>query len=132
MLADHILLRDYVAKVFGSATFGTVYGAIICLSGLFTFTQSGLQALLHHTFKDDPEPINLGLATVGLVIGVAMVMYVDVKGRALRRERIKTLNEERRNMLFPRLARAVTPIDDPERRPLLNRALSTVQETREI
>ena len=109
-----------------------MYGAIICLSGLFTFTQSGLQALLHNAFKDDPEPINLGLATAGLIIGVTLVMYVDVKVRSLRLERLRS--GERRN-LFPALARNATTGDDPERRPLLSRTsrqgLSTVEETRE-
>lgn len=86
--------------MFGYATFGTVYGAIICLSGIFTFTQSGLQALLHDWFEDDPEPINLGLATAGLVLGVALVMYVDIKGRAMQRDRaIAALNDERRPLL---------------------------------
>ncbi|OAP55360.1 hypothetical protein AYL99_10333 [Fonsecaea erecta] len=101
-------MSDYAAKIFGYATFGTVYGAIICLSGLFTFTQSGLQALLHDVFDDDPEPINLGLATAGLVLGVTLVMYVDIKGRALHRERAlaaaqaaAAANDERRPLLGP-------------------------------
>ncbi|OAL21924.1 hypothetical protein AYO22_07521 [Fonsecaea multimorphosa] len=102
-------MSDYAAKIFGYATFGTVYGAIICLSGLFTFTQSGLQALLHDVFEDDPEPINLGLATAGLVLGVTLVMYVDIKGRALHRERAiaaaqaaaAVANDERRPLLGP-------------------------------
>ncbi|KIX05295.1 uncharacterized protein Z518_06167 [Rhinocladiella mackenziei CBS 650.93] len=80
-------MSDYTAKVFGHATFGTVYGAIICLSGLFTFSQSGLQAILHDMFDDDPEPMNLGLATAGLILGMALVMYVDIKGRAMQRDR---------------------------------------------
>ena len=80
-------MSDYAAKVFGYATFGTVYGAIICLSGLFTFTQSGLQALLHDVFEDDPELINLGLATAGLVLGVILVMYLDIKGRDIQRQK---------------------------------------------
>ena len=80
-------MSDYAAKVFGYATFGTVYGAIICMSGLFTFTQSGLQALLHDLFEDDPEPINLGLATLGLILGVVLVMYVDIRGRDLQRQK---------------------------------------------
>ncbi|KIW93527.1 uncharacterized protein Z519_06132 [Cladophialophora bantiana CBS 173.52] len=105
-------MSDYAAKIFGYATFGTVYGAIICLSGLFTFTQSALQALLHDVFEDDPEPINLGLATAGLVLGVTLVMYVDIKGRALHRERAIAAaqaaattaagaNDERRPLLGP-------------------------------
>ncbi|EXJ69532.1 uncharacterized protein A1O5_07568 [Cladophialophora psammophila CBS 110553] len=105
-------MSDYAAKIFGYATFGTVYGAIICLSGLFTFTQSALQALLHDVFEDDPEPINLGLATAGLVLGVTLVMYVDIKGRALHREKAIAAaqaaapaaagaNDERRPLLGP-------------------------------
>ncbi len=102
---------DYAAKVFGYATFGTVYGAIICLSGLFTFTQSGLQALLHNEFGDDPEPINLGLATAGLVLGVALVMYVDIQGRAMQRERaIAAMSDERRPLLQQRSIRSNRPM----------------------
>lgn len=78
-------ISDYAAKVFGYATFGTVYGAIICLSGVFTFSQSLLQAMLHDVCDDDPEPINLGLAAAGLILGVALVMYVDVKGGEMKR-----------------------------------------------
>src|SRR6266536_5308686 len=39
-------VSDYAAKVFGFRTFGTVYGLIICLAGLFNFSQSGLDALM--------------------------------------------------------------------------------------
>ena len=99
-------MSDYAAKVFGYATFGTVYGAIICSSGLFTFAQSGLQALLHDGFDDDPEPINLGLATAGLVLGVALVMYVDIQGRAMQRDRAIAAMDERRPLLQQRSLRA--------------------------
>ncbi|KAI1626403.1 MFS transporter, LAT3 family, solute carrier family 43, member 3 [Exophiala viscosa] len=175
-------MSDYAAKVFGYATFGTVYGAIICSSGLFTFAQSGLQALLHDGFDDDPEPINLGLATAGLVLGVALVMYVDIQGRAMQRDRAFAAMDERRPLLQQQRSLRGRPIptsmtagasingepglssslrasgsgataglvgvgignstatDDPERHRLLDRpsrqalfdrALSTVQETRE-
>lgn len=139
---------DYAVKVFGYATFGTVYGTIICLSGIFTFTQSGLQALLHKTFEDDPEPINLGLATAGLVLGIALVMYVDIKGRAMQREKMlgkppgSAGDDARRNGTLPPVSspsrRGV--VDDPERqsllpprplRPVMSRDLSTVQERAE-
>jgi hypothetical protein len=56
---------------------------------------------VHNTFDDDPEPINLGLATAGVVLGVALVMYVDVKGRAMQRERYDPNSEERRPLLLP-------------------------------
>ncbi|KIV93042.1 hypothetical protein PV10_04287 [Exophiala mesophila] len=138
-------MSDYAAKVFGYATFGTVYGTIICLSGIFTFTQSGLQAMLHHTFEDDPEPINLGLATAGLGLGIALVMYVDIKGRAMERERISKANFGDRSVrdvapVFRNLTPNLTG-DDSERQALLSRDggrprmpynLSTVQERAEL
>jgi len=103
--------------VFGFATFGTVYGTIICLSGLFTFSQAALQALVHDAFDDDPGPVNLALAAVGLLIGVVLVMYVDVAGRVVRQERAEdddrrsllgdrgSLHGERQSLLRPRTSR---------------------------
>lgn len=134
-----------------------MYGTIICLSGLFTFLQSALQALLHNTFEDDPEPINLGLATAGLVLGISLVMYVDIKGRAIQRERAQgggrpstavvtaTAGDETRwtsSLLSPASSpsKRGAGSDDPERQALLpprslrhtlSNDLSTVQERAE-
>ncbi|KAK9773660.1 putative Major facilitator superfamily (MFS) profile domain-containing protein [Seiridium cardinale] len=69
-------VSDYSAKVFGFRTFGTVYGTIICLSGLFNFSQSGLDYLFHKTFHNDPIPVNLILLGLGLVIGAFLVVFV--------------------------------------------------------
>lgn len=84
-------VSDYSAKVFGFRTFGTVYGTIICLSGLFNFSQSGLDYLFHKTFRNDPVPVNLILLAMGLVIGVWLVAYVwwnvrKIRSKALARE----------------------------------------------
>ncbi|KAK4168524.1 major facilitator superfamily domain-containing protein [Cladorrhinum sp. PSN259] len=84
-------VSDYSAKVFGFRTFGTVYGTIICLSGVFNFSQSGLDFLFHKTFKGDPMPVNVLLLSMGIVIGVALVGFVWVKVRVIRR---KMLEEE--------------------------------------
>jgi hypothetical protein len=54
-------MSDYAAKVFGFQTFGTVYGLIITLSGILSFTQSGLQAAVHNTYHRNPGPVNLAL-----------------------------------------------------------------------
>lgn len=78
-------VSDYAAKVFGFRTFGTVYGTVICLSGLFNFTQSGLDFLFHHTFRNDPVPVNLMLLAAGLAVGLALVGYVFVKSRGIKR-----------------------------------------------
>ncbi|KAK4230501.1 major facilitator superfamily domain-containing protein [Podospora fimiseda] len=84
-------VSDYSAKVFGFRTFGTVYGTIICLSGVFNFSQSGLDFLFHKTFKGDPVPVNVLLLSMGIAIGIALVVFVWVKVRVIRR---KMLEEE--------------------------------------
>lgn len=79
-------VSDYSAKVFGFRTFGTVYGTIICLSGLFNFSQSGLDYLFHETFHGNPMPVNLILLSAGLAIGIALVLYVAIKARNIKRK----------------------------------------------
>lgn len=74
---------DYATKVFGFATFGRVYGTIICLSGLVNFSQYGLDALTHGPFQENPIPINASLALAGFVVGIALVTFVTVEGRRL-------------------------------------------------
>ncbi|KAI1264147.1 FMP42 protein [Xylariaceae sp. FL1019] len=80
-------VSDYSAKVFGFRTFGTVYGTIICFSGLLNFSQSGLDYLFHETFRGDPVPVNLILLGLGLVIGICLVVFVGLKARMLRIKR---------------------------------------------
>ncbi|RYP14833.1 hypothetical protein DL766_009576 [Monosporascus sp. MC13-8B] len=80
-------MSDYAAKVFGFATFGRIYGALIAVSGLCTLTQPGLQALVHDAFDGNPVPLNLILAGLGLVVGLALVIFVAVKAREMRAER---------------------------------------------
>ncbi len=112
---------DYAAKVFGFTTFGTVYGTIICLSGLFTFAQSALQAITHDAFNGNPTPVNIALAGLGLVIGVILVAFVALKGRTVQQEHAE---EDERRSLLPR------PSTQNLRPNLADyRTLSTVQET---
>ncbi|KAK1527536.1 major facilitator superfamily transporter [Colletotrichum costaricense] len=82
-------VSDYSAKVFGFETFGTVYGTIICLSGLFNFLQSGLDFLFHQTFGGDPVPVNVILLSAGLAVGIALVGYVALKARGLKRKMLE-------------------------------------------
>ena len=71
-----VLSSDYAAKVFGFHTFGKVYGLIICLAGLLNFSQSGLDALTHRVFKNDPMPVNVALLVLALFVGVSLAGYV--------------------------------------------------------
>lgn len=77
------MFSDYATKVFGFTTFGRVYGTIICLSGLVNFSQYGLDALTHHTFHENPIPINAALAIAGFVVGIALVGFVTIEGRRM-------------------------------------------------
>ncbi|KAI1119375.1 major facilitator superfamily domain-containing protein [Nemania sp. NC0429] len=80
-------VSDYSAKVFGFQTFGTVYGAIICLAGLFNFSQSGLDYATHEIFNDQPVPVNVILLTIGIIIGISLVGNVFVESRRLKMKR---------------------------------------------
>ncbi|RCK65089.1 Protein FMP42 [Candida viswanathii] len=69
-------ISDLSAKIFGFETFGTVYGAIMCISGVFNFGQAWLDELTHTTFKMDPIPINVILLLVTCVISGATIGYI--------------------------------------------------------
>lgn len=87
--------------MFGFATFGKVYGLIICLAGLLNFSQSALDAATHKTFKNDPVPINLILLSLALLVGIALVGFVFRKSHKIMRENIEEEAEEARESLMP-------------------------------
>ncbi|EKD11887.1 uncharacterized protein L3040_009030 [Drepanopeziza brunnea f. sp. 'multigermtubi'] len=94
-------ISDFAAKVFGFRTFGTVYGLTICLAGLFNFSQSGLDALLHKVFNGDPIPVNLILLGSALVVGVALCSFVGMKSYQMRREELVSEAEHTRETVMP-------------------------------
>jgi len=73
-------MSDYATKVFGFATFGKIYGAIICLSGLVNLFQPGINALIYENFNGNPIPVNVILAALGFLVGIILVAYVWIKG----------------------------------------------------
>jgi multisubunit Na+/H+ antiporter MnhC subunit len=83
-------MSDYATKVFGFATFGRVYGTIICVSGLFNLSQTAIDALTKGLWHGNPVPINIILAAAAFVIGTALVIYVSVQVYRMR----KKLDEE--------------------------------------
>ncbi|KAF2683769.1 MFS general substrate transporter [Lentithecium fluviatile CBS 122367] len=72
-------MSDYATKVFGFATFGRVYGTIICFSGLVNLSQTGIDALTKSAFHGNPIPVNAFLAVAGSIFGFALVIYVTVQ-----------------------------------------------------
>ncbi|RMJ26903.1 Mfs transporter [Aspergillus sp. HF37] len=89
-------MSDYTTKVFGFTTFGRVYGSIICLSGLFSFSQYGLDALTHGPLDGNPIPINAAFAIVGFVVGTALVTFVYIASQRMRAKQSEDEAEERR------------------------------------
>ena len=94
-------VSDYSAKVFGFQTFGKVYGLIICLAGLFNFTQSGLDAITHKVFGNDPVPVNVMLLCLAFVVGSALVCFVWFESRNLKRHQLEDEAEGATERLMP-------------------------------
>ncbi|CAI6334695.1 unnamed protein product [Periconia digitata] len=94
-------VSDYSAKVFGFATFGKVYGLIICLAGILNFAQSGLDAATHGPFHGNPIPINVILLSAALLVGIALVGFVARKSHKIHRENVEEEAEEAREVLMP-------------------------------
>jgi len=72
-------MSDYATKVFGFATFGRVYGTIICVSGLANLSQTAIDALTKSAFDGDPVPINVFLAASAFLTGTTLVIYVTIQ-----------------------------------------------------
>jgi len=94
-------VSDYAAKVFGFATFGKVYGLIICLAGLFNFSQSALDALTHKAFDNNPVPVNLILLVTAFVVGTTLVIFVKRKSAALDKKDLRAEAEGAEESLMP-------------------------------
>lgn len=72
----YTVISDYIAKVFGFETFGTVYGLLISVSGMFNMVQSVLDRLTHTTFNMNPTPLNSIMVSVTIVSGLALLWDV--------------------------------------------------------
>lgn len=94
-------VSDYSAKVFGFATFGKVYGLIICLAGILNFSQQGLDALTHKTFRNDPIPVNILLLGVAALVGILLVGFVWRKSYTMHREKLEEEAEHANEVLIP-------------------------------
>lgn len=70
--------------MFGFATFGRVYGTIVCLSGLANLSQSGIQTATYLVFDGNPTPVNIILGVLGTIVGMVLVVYVAVQSRRVK------------------------------------------------
>jgi hypothetical protein len=94
-------VSDYSAKVFGFRTFGTVYGFIICLAGLFNFSQSGLDVLCHKVLHGNPVPGNLILLGSAFVVGTSLCVFVGLSSYHIRRNALEHEAEHSTEVAMP-------------------------------
>lgn len=92
-------MSDYAAKVFGFATFGRVYGSIICFSGLVNLSQPAIDAATHGIFRNNPIPVNAILGGLGFVFGCLLVAFVYIQSRRVQQEQAKEELDAERNRL---------------------------------
>ncbi|KAK7680491.1 hypothetical protein QCA50_016490 [Cerrena zonata] len=81
-------VSDFCAKVFGFDTFGTVYGSIICISGIINFGQSLLDQATHNNFNMNPTPINIMLVMATVFIGLLTVGYTQHQAKLYRSRKL--------------------------------------------
>lgn len=81
-------VSDFCAKVFGFDTFGTVYGSIICISGIINFGQSLLDQATHNNFNMNPTPINIMLVIATVIIGLLTVGYTQHQAKLYRSRKL--------------------------------------------
>jgi hypothetical protein len=85
--------------VFGFASFGRIYGTVVCISGLSNFAQTLIDALVYGPLHGNPVPVNIGLGAGGAVVGLALTIYVTIKGRAFSEEKDHVKTEERQRLM---------------------------------
>jgi hypothetical protein len=74
---------------------------IICLAGLFNFSQSALDALTHKAFDNNPVPVNLILLVTALVVGTCLVFFVKRKSAALDKKDLRAEADGASEHLMP-------------------------------
>ncbi|KAK3173810.1 hypothetical protein OEA41_007142 [Lepraria neglecta] len=97
-------VSDYAAKVFGFHTFGKVYGLIILTAGLLNLSQSGLDAMTHKVFNQDPLPVNLILLFAVLIVGSVLVGFVWHQSRHMKRDHLEEEAEDTPDTAIPAAA----------------------------
>lgn len=82
-------VSDYSAKVFGFTTFGTVYGLMMCISGLINYFQTFLDYITHHYEGNNPIPVNLGLIACTLIFGSSLIFYILTQQKNIERKKLE-------------------------------------------
>lgn len=95
-------VSDFCAKVFGFETFGTVYGTIICFSGICNILQQVMDKVTHKTFHLNPIPINALLTTLTVLFAGMILTFVMSQEKALKRRSLELEAQEASARPIPR------------------------------
>lgn len=87
-------VSDFCAKIFGFDTFGTVYGAIICFSGVCNILQQVMDKATHEYFNMNPIPINALLTVLTAIFGFALIVFVRTQEMNLKRKGLEIEAQE--------------------------------------
>ncbi|OQE19297.1 hypothetical protein PENFLA_c019G01138 [Penicillium flavigenum] len=80
-LSNNTVQSDYTTKVFGFASFGRIYGTVVCVSGIFSLSQAGLDAVTRFALDGNPVPINIALTAAGAFFSATLAVFVAIEGR---------------------------------------------------
>lgn len=95
-------VSDFCAKVFGFETFGTVYGTIICFSGICNILQQVMDSVTHNYLDMNPIPINLLLTALTVVFAAAILHYVKSQEQSMNRQNLELEAQEASLRAMPR------------------------------
>lgn len=94
-------VSDFCAKVFGFETFGTVYGTIICISGVLNIFLQVMDKVTHETFNMNPIPVNSILTVLTAIFATAIVMFVRSQEQDMRRKNLELEAQEATIRVMP-------------------------------
>ncbi|WPK27632.1 hypothetical protein PUMCH_005029 [Australozyma saopauloensis] len=87
-------VSDFCAKVFGFETFGTVYGTIICFSGLCNILQQFMDQITHSHFEGNPIPVNATLTALTVLFAGLIIGFVRSQEKAMSRRSLEIEAQE--------------------------------------
>ena len=79
------------------ATFGRIYGAFMCISGLANFILPGLYAPTNGPLGGDLFPVNLFMAIAGTLLLVTITLFLAIMSGVTRKEKLYGGCEARKN-----------------------------------
>lgn len=89
----YTVISDYVSKIFGFDNFGTIYGALISISGVCNMFQSVLDDWTHNYFKMNPLPVNFVLVIATVISSSVLIKNLQLQVNERKDGKILTFDE---------------------------------------